>query len=142
MVNASALLTPVFIEIVLTFALIFWGGYLRVQAVRTKLVQPRDVSLGQPNWPPQTTKVMNAYHNQLELPLLFYLVVVLALTQLATIPAILVALAWVFVALRLAHAAIHVTTNDLTRRFFLFLAGAAVLALMWLIFIGRIYFGA
>ncbi len=72
MVNASVLLAPVFIEIALTFGLLLWAGYLRVQAVRSKQIHPRDVALGQPNWPVQTTKLMNAYHNQLELPVLFY----------------------------------------------------------------------
>jgi peptidoglycan/LPS O-acetylase OafA/YrhL len=37
-----------------------------------------------------------------------------------------VVLAWMFVASRLAHAAIHVTSNHLQRRFFAFLIGAIV----------------
>lgn len=142
MINASALLAPVFIQILLTFGLLLWAGYVRVNAVRSKLVHPRDVALRQLNWPPQALKLTNAYQNQLELPVLFYIVVILALTQLATIPSVFVILAWIFVALRLVHALIHVTTNDLTRRFFSFLAGGAVLLLMWFIFFVRIVAGA
>ena len=41
-------------------------------------------------------------------------------------------LAWLFVALRIVHAAIHVTGNDVPRRFLAYAAGLAVLALFWL----------
>ena len=48
--------------------------------------------------------------------MLFYLLVVLAFfTARPTIA--LVVLAWLFVATRLLHALIHVTTNDVRRRF-------------------------
>lgn len=142
MTNAAVLLTPVFIEVVLTFGLILWAGYMRVQAVRSRVVHPRDVALRQLNWPPKVLQVTNAYQNQLELPILFYVVVVLTLTQLAIIPTVMVVFAWLFVVLRLVHALIHVTTNDLSRRFFLFLAGAVVLLAMWLVFFVRIVAGA
>jgi hypothetical protein len=36
---------------------------------------------------------------------------------------------------------IHVTTNRMSRRFFLFLAGGLVLLLMWLLLAGEILFG-
>ena len=142
MINASVLLAPVFVEVALTFGLLLWAGYLRLVAVRSGEVHPRDVSLRQLNWPHQALKLTNAYQNQLELPGLFYAVIILTLTQLAPIPLTMAVLAWVFVVLRLVHALIHVTTNDLTRRFFVFLAGAGVLMLMWLIFFVRIVFGA
>ena len=47
-------------------------------------------------------------------------------------------MAWVFVALRLMHAAIHVTSNSVRYRGAAFIAGAIVLAVMWEIFILRI----
>ena len=50
-------------------------------------------------------------------------------------------LAWVFVLSRLAHAYVHVTSNNLGRRGALFGIGALVLAIMWLIFIVRILLG-
>jgi hypothetical protein len=52
-----------------------------------------------------------------------------------------VVMAWIYVALRLVHAYIHVTDNDVSRRGAVFLAGAIVLALMWAIFIIRILLG-
>jgi hypothetical protein len=139
-IHASTVLAPVFVQVLLTFALLTWMGYLRIAAVRAGIVHPRDVALGQPNWPPFILQVSNAYRNQLELPVLFYAAVALALVT-ATASTAFVVLAWIFVVLRLAHALIHVTTNRMSRRFFLFLAGALVLLLMWLQLAGEILFG-
>jgi len=139
-IHASTVLAPVFVQVLLTLALLAWAGYLRVQAVRSGVVHPRDVALGQPNWPPQAQLVTNAYKNQLELPILFYAVITLSLVT-ATESTALIVLAWLFVALRLAHALIHVTTNRLNRRFFLFLASGVVVLLMWIVFAGEILFG-
>ena len=53
----------------------------------------------------------------------------------------LVVLSWLFVASRLLHALVHVTTNEMRRRFFLFLAGALILVLMWLLYLLDVVFG-
>jgi hypothetical protein len=47
----------------------------------------------------------------------------------------------VFVLLRLVHAYIHVTDNELRRRGLTFIAGATVLMVMWAIFIVRVLLG-
>jgi hypothetical protein len=138
--NASTVLAPVFVQVLLTLGLLTWMVYLRVTVLRRGEVHARDVALGQPNWPLLATQVSNAYRNQLELPVLFYALIALALVT-ATASMALVVLSWVFVVLRLAHALIHVTTNRLSRRFFLFVAGGLVLLIMWIIFAWRIYFG-
>ena len=86
------------------------------------------------------TQVGNAYHNELELPLLFYVLTILSvITRHADL--LFVLLAWVFVVLRLARAYIHVTDNRVARRGMVFLAGAIVLAVMWAVFIVRILLG-
>jgi hypothetical protein len=134
------ILLPLFVLVVLTFVLGFWTAGARVAAVRRGDVRPRDVALRQPNWPERETKIANAYHNQLELPVLFYVLTILAVvTRHADF--LFVVLAWVFVLLRLVQVAIHVTNNHLGRRFAAFMAGAVVLAVMWGIFILRILLG-
>ena len=138
--NFNTILAPLFVQVALTFVLIFWTGILRVQAIRSGAVRPHDIALGQPGWPEQATKVANAYHNQLQTPLLFYLLVVLVLLVAPGTPA-MVFLSWLFVATRLVHALIHVTTNNVPRRFFVFVTGGAILAVMWLIFLAEIVFG-
>jgi hypothetical protein len=124
------ILWPVFVQAALTFVLLFWTALARVQAVGRGEVRVKDIALGQSAWPPRTTQIANSFHNQLELPLLFYAVAAFALLT-GSANAILVGLAWLFVALRLGHAFIHTTSNDVLRRFQVFAAGAVVLLLMW-----------
>ena len=108
----QAVLLPLFVQVVLTFVLLFWAGRLRVGAVRRGEVHPRDIALREQNWGPRETKVANAYHNQLELPVLFYVLTILAwITRQADL--LFVVLAWVFVVLRVLHAAVHVTSNQI-----------------------------
>jgi hypothetical protein len=137
--TVDAILLPLFVQVGLTFFLLFWMGSVRVAAVRSRDVRIPDIALGQPAWPERPTKIANAYHNQLQLPVLFYVLVILALfTRKAD--TLFVVLAWMFVASRLAHAAIHVTSNHLQRRFIAFLVGAIILLIMWIVFALRIFF--
>ena len=134
--SIQAVLLPLFVQVVLTFVLLFWMAGARVDAVRRGDVHPRDVALRQPNWPQHETQIANAYHNQLELPVLFYVLTILAIvTRHADL--LFVVLAWVFVVFRLLHVYIHLTSNHLGRRFAMFATGAVVLVVMWGIFILR-----
>jgi len=136
----DTILLPLFVQVGLTFFLLFWTGSVRVAAVRGGEVRIPDIALGQPAWPARVTQISNAYHNQLQLPLLFYMLVILALfTRKAD--TLFVVLSWMFVASRLVHAAIHVTSNHLQRRFTAFLVGAIILLIMWIVFAARILLG-
>ncbi|MGZ5849879.1 MAG: MAPEG family protein [Methyloceanibacter sp.] len=132
----QAILVPMFAQVGLTFVLLFWMSVLRLGALRAGGVQSKDVALREPNWPPRVLQVGNAFHNQLELPVLFYTVVLLALVT-ETLDTVLLVLSWMFVLSRLVHAYIHVTSNRLDRRTAVFLVGAIALLLMWVIVIAR-----
>jgi hypothetical protein len=134
------ILAPLFVMVALTFVLLFWTGNVRVAAVRRGDTHPRDVALREPNWGKRETQIANAYQNQLELPVLFYVLTILSIvTRHADLAFVL--LAWVFVVLRLIHVYVHVTSNHLSRRFAVFVASAIVLAIMWAIFMIRIMLG-
>jgi hypothetical protein len=138
--SVQAVLLPLFVQVALTFALGFWMAHLRRDALVSGVVTPRQIALREPNWPAHATQVANAFHNQLELPVLFYVLTILAwITRHADL--LFVVLAWIFVLLRIGHAVIHVTDNRLRRRGLVFIVGAIVLAAMWLIFIFRIILG-
>jgi hypothetical protein len=127
-------LLPLFVEVILTFALLFWLAPLRVSHFKAGRVRAQDVALRQPNWPQRTLQVGNSYSNQFELPVLFYTLTILALvTRHAGVA--FVVLAWLFVIFRLLHAYVHVTSNDVNVRGPLFGGSAVVLALMWIIYI-------
>ncbi len=136
----NVILAPLFVQIVLTFVLYSMMAYHRVSLIRRGEVHPRDVALRQPNWPPHVLQVANSAHNQLETPVLFYVLTILAIiTRHADL--LFVVMAWVFVLLRLWHAYVHVTSNRLTRRGSVFGLATLDLMLMWLIFIVRIMLG-
>ena len=135
--SVSAILAPVFAQVLLTVVLMLLMGRRRLGAIRAGTARPAEIALGERAWPTPALQAANAYHNQFELPVLFYALVPLALvTRKADL--VFVGMAWVFVALRYAHAAVHVTANTLTVRFNLFVAGALVLAAMWAVFALRI----
>lgn len=72
--------------------------------------------------------------NLFEMPVLYFaLVPLLILTGSASITQ--VALAWVFVALRLAHTVIHIGPNTIRTRARVYIASCAMLFAMWLGFI-------
>jgi hypothetical protein len=135
--SVTAVLLPLFVQVLLTFALFFWMAYYRVSLVRSGAVRAQDVALREPNWPRHVRQVANAAHNQLELPLLFYVLTILAIiTRHADL--VFVTLSWIFVLSRLFHAYVHTTSNIVQRRGPLFGIGLLVLLIMWLIFIFRI----
>jgi hypothetical protein len=138
--TAAAIFAPVFVQVALTFVLMFWMATLRTEAVRRGEARIRDTALREPNWPAAARQVANCYHNQLELPLLFYVVVILAY-DLRKADYLFVVMAWLFVISRLVHAAIHTTSNYVPRRFIAFAVGAVVLLLMWALLAARVLLG-
>ena len=136
----AAVLLPVFVLIALTFGLMFWMGATRRDALVKGETKLSDIALGQPAWPQRQMQIGRAFQNQLELPVLFYVLVGLALvTQKADL--LFVGLSWAFVLARLAHAYVHVTDNHVPRRFQTYLAGVVSLIAMWAIFAIRVIGG-
>jgi hypothetical protein len=98
------------------------------------------IAMREPNWPRQATLFANCFGNQFELPVLFYVLTILSMmTRHADL--LFVLLAWVFVAMRVLQALVHVTSNDVRFRGGFYGAGAVVLLVMWLIFIVKIMLG-
>jgi hypothetical protein len=135
--SLQTILMPMFAQVALTFGLLFWMAYLRIGALRAGLTAPQAIALREPNWPPRATQIANAFHNQLETPLLFYALILISL-QTETADSILLILSWLFVITRFAHAYVHVSSNRVDRRGALFIVGAIALALMWIIVFARI----
>ena len=131
-----AILWPVFVQVALTYALIVWMGLERGGALKRKDVHISDIALGERAWPERTTQIGNAFHNQLQLPILFYVLVAMVLAT-NQVDIVLVVLAWLFAGLRLVHAYIHTSDNYVPRRAQVFFAGAVVLLVMWIVFAVR-----
>jgi hypothetical protein len=134
------ILLPLFVEVILTFALLFWLGPLRARDFRSGQVREEDIALRQPNWSKPALQVQYSFSNQFELPVLFYVLTILAyITHHAGV--LFVVLAWVFVIFRLCQAYVHVTNNKVMLRGALFGVSALALAIMWIVFIVEILTG-
>ncbi|MEQ9688087.1 MAG: MAPEG family protein [Bauldia litoralis] len=125
---------PLFVQVALTFALLLRLGQVRIRLVRGGAVNLRDYATGHDVWPQEVKNVANAFRNQFELPVLFYLVTVLAFLAGRMSMALLV-FSWLFVVTRLLHALIYVTTNNIPRRFAVYAAGFFILVAMWIVFL-------
>jgi hypothetical protein len=128
--SSSAILLPVFAQVLLTMILLVIMGTRRARALNAGDVKVRDIALSGSTWPDQAKQAANSYANQFEMPVLFYAGVAFALiTGHAGGP--LVWIAWGFVLSRVVHAYVHVTSNSVTQRFQSFAAGVVMLLALW-----------
>jgi hypothetical protein len=113
-------------------------GSDRLGELRARRIHPQQVATSK-QMGETLQKVQSADHfrNLFEVPVLFYaLCGFLAITRLTTL--FLLACAWGYVALRAAHAYIHLNHNKVVRRFQTFVASTIVLYVMWGIFALRL----
>jgi hypothetical protein len=132
-----AILFPVFVQMLLTFALLLAMGHARSRAVGSGSVQMSDIALDSSRWPDETRKFSNCYSNQFELPVIFY-VLCLAALQTANADYLMVVLAWAFVISRFVHAYIHTGSNVVRRRGAVFALGFLLLLIMLVILAVRL----
>jgi len=126
----EATIWPVIAHVALVFCLYLLLSTRRMRAVRQGQARPEQFRENREE-PTESLVVKNAIANQFELPVLFYAVSILLYLVDADNP-VTVAGGWLFVALRYVHAYVHVTSNRLRYRRPLFIAGLAVLGLLWL----------
>jgi len=138
--SVASILLPVFVQVALTFVLLMRLGSGRLRTLSAGKTKVRDIALGESNWPADVTQVGNCFNNQFQLPLLFYVLVVLALV-LHKADLLFVIMSWIFVISRVVHAGVHITSNNVNQRFAAYTVGMVVLLLMWAIFAVRILFG-
>ena len=123
----------------LTLAVTAYVGYKRFGAGFAGRVRGSDFRYGESaNVPPDVSVANRNYMNLLEAPVLFY---VLCLTLYVTrhVTAALVWLAWIYVAFRYMHSAVHLSVNRIRYRFASFAASTLVLAGMWLWFASALF---
>jgi hypothetical protein len=131
--SIQMVLLPVLVQIGLTFALLLAMATARTSALSSRETSYKDIALGQPNWPERAIQIGNCFRNQFEVPVLFYVLIALAL-PLRHADFLIVLMSWAFVVTRLVHAGIFVTSNDVGQRSLAWFAGVLVLFIMWIYF--------
>ena len=107
----------------------------RIGEMRQRRISPRTIATStQMNATLERVNCADNFRNLFEAPVLFYvLCLALTITQL-TSPWMLGA-AWLYVATRAIHSAIHCTSNRVKHRFRAYVASSAVLVGMWVAFV-------
>jgi hypothetical protein len=90
-----------------------------------------ELAYDQSAWPVSARQIANSVTSQFELPVLFYAGVLFAF-QFGAAGWVAAALAWIFVATRIAHAFIHIGKNVVMTRFQFFFAGFVTVAVLWI----------
>lgn len=130
---ATAIIWPLIAQVALVHGVYLLMLRRRIGAVRAGQAGIKDFLLPFSE-PAPSASVARSLVNQFELPVLFYLAVILLfLTDGANHVAVI--LAWGFVITRYAHAVVHVTSNRLFLRQRLFMAGFGFEAALWLVLI-------
>ena len=130
--DVRAIYLPGFAMVVLT-AIVWWRMYtMRIGQMKRERIHPQKVATSAQAAALLTdSRAADNFRNLFELPVLFYFALLVA-DRIDRVDTVSVALAWLFVALRIAHSAIHVTYNTVMHRFMAYVAGGAVLWALWL----------
>ena len=136
----QSILLPLLVQIGLTCFLILWMAKERTVLFKRREIKWQDIALRQTSWPGRVQQIGNCFENQFEIPVLFYVLVVLAIAAKKA-DLMFVVMEWLFVATRLAHAYVFTTSNYVPLRGQFFIVGTIILFLMWVIFAIQIFAG-
>ncbi|MEH6566789.1 MAG: MAPEG family protein [Halopseudomonas sp.] len=127
--NTQLLLLSLLVQIALTLYLYIKLGGAKRRALEQGQVNQARRALHDDAWPDSVRQINNNIRNQFELPVLFY-VLVLVLLHLGATGWLAPVLAWLFVLSRLAHAWVHTGSNQVPLRRRLFTFGCVIILLM------------
>lgn len=137
--NRRAILQPMSVLALWTIGVLLLTAFRRVQAVWRRRVTSDAFRYGESADVPADVAVVNRnLMNLLEVPVLFYVVSVGFYVTGPTTSKTLLALTWTYVALRMAHSSVHLTSNNVRQRLLVFACSNIVLTALWIVFLRRV----
>ncbi len=131
--TANPLIGPMLAMVLMTCIVWATMGIRRTRAVATGETHlSRFAVRGMGGIEPSAVQASDHYSNLFEMPVLFYVALLTAM-QLGIQGIAMLALAWVYVVLRAAHAWVHLGRNEVRHRFYAFVGSTVTLIVMWLI---------
>ena len=124
--NAALIFWPVLAQIALTLSIYVVLARRKAGAIKARTVNMKEAALDNRAWPESVLKVSNNLANQFEAPVLFY-ALCLTLYVIDGVGLAALLLAWLYVALRVVHAVIHIGSNYVPRRLQVFVLSVGVL---------------
>jgi len=131
---------PVLVQMGLTISLYFRLGAAKTQAAAQGNVDETRRGLYDDAWPESVMKINNNIRNQFEIPLFFY-ILVLILWALNAVGFLAHVFAWLFVGSRFVHSSIHTGDNDVPRRRDAFKFGVYQILLLGVLVLWALLFG-
>lgn len=133
MMSFNPILLPLLVMVFLTFLVWIFLFALRIPEIKFKKIDPDDLKdrAEAHNLLTTSAAASNNLKNLFEMPVLFYVAVMLAILLLIQ-DALLVWLAWGFVIMRVIHSAVHCTYNRVMHRFIAYFISCIFLLLLWL----------
>jgi hypothetical protein len=132
--SLSNMMTPVLALVVWTMVILVWLYLRRIPAMRKAGIDPAKIKgsesyASMPPLNPKAVWVSDNYNHLHEQPVIFY--ALCFYTHLVGVwDGLNIGLAWAYVAIRIVHSLIQVTTNFVPLRFAVFNLGSIVLAII------------
>jgi hypothetical protein len=115
----------------LTFVVWLRMYFTRVAQMQRERIHPQSVATSAQAAERLTdSRGADNFRNLFELPVLFYMALVVA-AQTGQATLLTLGLAWLFVVLRIVHSAIQCTYNKVMHRFYVYVTGGTVLWILW-----------
>lgn len=127
------ILLPLLTQVALTFAVWVYLYARRIPEISRRRIDHQDLRdrAAAHGLLPDSAAASNNLKNLFELPVLFYVAVLLSLVLMIQ-DGLLVILAWAFVGLRILHSLIHCSYNNVAHRFAAYALSSLCLMFLWI----------
>ena len=138
MTTSSPVFLPMAVLALWTMHVLLLVPIARFKAAGKGQVTADDFRYGESARVPDDVRLPNRnFMNLLEVPVLFYVAGFVAFLS-GHVDGLIMTLAWVYVALRLAHSIVHISYNNVMHRLSLFAIGNVVISLIWWVLLYRL----
>ncbi|MGH1405492.1 MAG: MAPEG family protein [Rhodomicrobiaceae bacterium] len=128
-----SLITPMLVQIALTFLVMFTLVRFRIVEIFSKRVNEDDIPLRKVEWPEKATRADSNFLSQFEMPVLFIALVILQVVT-KTDDQLQLYLAWGYVISRILHYIFHIFISQNVIRTVFFTISSFILMAMWVRF--------
>jgi len=126
------ILLPLLVQVLLTFGVWIYLYARRLPEISRNKIDPQDLKdrVRAHELMTESASASNNLKNLFELPVLFYVAVLLSLSLMIQ-DMLLAQLAWGFVIMRIIHSVIHCSYNNVSHRFIAYAVSCLFLMFMW-----------
>ena len=136
--SQNLIVLPVAAQALLAFVVLFVMARARARSQKERGQNLQDLALASnADWNEAALKAANNYKNLFEIPVLFFAASAFALIT-RSVDGWMIGLAWLFVASRVFHTIIHVTSNTVMLRGPVFMIGFVAVMAMWVLIVWRV----